>query len=76
MSTISTGRNSGDGQPPHDVDAHNANQRDSDRGLAGVEAKPFADAAKRAQAEVADAEESDAASQENLISARRNAGRD
>ncbi len=76
MSTISTGRNSGDGQTPHDVDAHKANQRDSDQGRAGVEAKPFADPAKRAQAETPDAEKSDAASQENLISGRRNAGRD
>lgn len=76
MSTISTGQNSGDGQTPREVDAQKANQRDSDRGLAGVETKPFADPAKSGQAEADDAERSDVASEENLISARRNAGRD
>lgn len=76
MSTISTGTNSGDGQTPREVDALNANRRDSDRGLAGPEAKPFAETAKDPKTQSETAEEDGGQARASLVSARRNPGRD
>nr|WP_143840527.1 hypothetical protein [Novosphingobium panipatense] len=60
------------------VDAQNATQFDMDRGLAGVEAKPFSERAQEnsASTEVGKETHGSAKREEDLISGRRNAGRE
>lgn len=60
------------------VDAQDATQFDMDRGLAGAEAKPFSEGAEGNSASTEAVEEAhrSAKREEDLVSGRRNAGRE
>jgi hypothetical protein len=83
MDEVSIGPEKNNDQPmQHGVDAQSETERDIERGLAGVEAKPFSAPAKTkisdtaARASEGDEENSSAEAQDSLISGRRNSGQE